>query len=198
MFLLLIRHFPVSYTHLFENESNDAKPEFIKENCSIIQIAKYNDDDSLYILHKYWVKLDDLDKLALILHETFYKRLRDWFHEDSSVNTRQMIQVLLSKNPINKDFSDIENLQKVVMASEKDLLLIAPFCEKKYGVVFGAKLNNNLITMPTDKVTCEKAAIYIELFIFKYIKTITTVSYTHLKILCSRVYKKRSKRFVFV
>lgn len=81
--------------------SQDANsPIKLKTGCKIVQIAYWDEsprnvkDDRLYVSRKLWKKLDQLNKVALLSHEVFFKQARIAGYKNSDAVRDQIGQLL--------------------------------------------------------------------------------------------------------
>ena len=80
--------------HLTEDAFEVAEPD----NCPIEQIVNYQDVNLSYkilINMDLYDKMDNTNKAALILHESFYRLLREDSHEKNSIRTRRAIGLIM-------------------------------------------------------------------------------------------------------
>lgn len=92
--------------------SQDANsPIKLKAGCKIVQIAYWDEsprnvkDDRLYVSRKLWKKLDQLNKVALLSHEVFFKQARIAGYTNSDA-VRDQIGQLLSAEGLDTLFPD--------------------------------------------------------------------------------------------
>jgi hypothetical protein len=102
-----LKHFTEAnpYTHWLRNvklkRTEDSFELAVPDNCELEQIVNYKDsapNQEIYINQDLFDKLDDVNKSALLLHEIFYKELRDFSSEENSIRTRRAIgQIVADK-----------------------------------------------------------------------------------------------------
>jgi hypothetical protein len=67
------------------------------KDCSYEQLANWDEKSgNVMVAKEYYELLDNISKAALILHEAIYKVGRDYFHDESSENTRRIVGEMLS------------------------------------------------------------------------------------------------------
>lgn len=79
------------------NPTDDALPALLPKECSIKQIASYQNQELIYVDQTLHEKLDYLNQLALVAHEYIYKNERDGDVKDSRY-TRLIIGMALEKD----------------------------------------------------------------------------------------------------
>lgn len=92
--------------------SQDANsPIALPDGCEIVQIAFWHEssgpseEGTLLVNQKHWEKLDQLNKVALLAHEFFYKQARLVGHKNSDF-IRKKIGELLSKKGLTPIFNE--------------------------------------------------------------------------------------------
>jgi hypothetical protein len=77
-------------------------PIQLPDGCRIVQIASWNDIDgegTLYMTQSLWNKLDELNKIALLAHEYFFKRARENGAQNSDLVRAKIGQLFSANNP---------------------------------------------------------------------------------------------------
>ncbi len=97
--------------------TNDATKPRLPKNCSFIQIALLKPTGQILIDNGLWSQLDNRNKAALILHESFYKITLD-LGELNSDTTRQFNAMIFSQTQPTRKFFDIP-LNKVILCTTK-------------------------------------------------------------------------------
>jgi hypothetical protein len=82
---------------------NDSKHIILPKNCSVVQLARYEENDEVFVDQDIWDHLDETNKAALVIHESVYWYLR--LHgEKTSERTRRAVAQLFS----GADFVPVE------------------------------------------------------------------------------------------
>ena len=90
-------------------EIQDSSHIFIPPSCKIEQLANYYNDQNIFVVSDFYSKMDDLNKFALLLHETIYSLERDNGVTNSRY-ARRVVSHLLSDNFIIENvYEDIDN-----------------------------------------------------------------------------------------
>jgi hypothetical protein len=82
--------------------TNDAFPQIVKVGCDFEQLANYTDDGELLVSQEIYNELDEVNKAALLVHETVYAIYRKYRDEKNSQLSRKLTAYLLAKNPDQK------------------------------------------------------------------------------------------------
>lgn len=80
--------------------TNDSYEIALPRSCEIQQVINYQPGGRIYIDQDLYEKLDVLNQIALIVHESYYDMLREFAAEQSSVRTRRAVGYAMSM----KDF----------------------------------------------------------------------------------------------
>lgn len=78
-------------------DTNDSLEPMVNKNCEVIQIAVYYDEAVLLIKKDYWEKLTPRSRVALFMHEIFYKGARDE-GEKNSKKVRKFVSSMMADN----------------------------------------------------------------------------------------------------
>lgn len=97
--------------------TNDATKPTLPNSCKFIQIASLKPTGQILVDYGFWSLLDNRNKAALILHETFYKFTLD-LGELNSDTTRRFNAMIFSQSQPTRKFFDIP-LDKVTYCSTK-------------------------------------------------------------------------------
>ncbi len=74
----------------------------VPQGCEIEQVVNYIDSFPAQILinKDLFDKMNETNKAALILHESLYRVLRRYSHENNSIRTRRIVGMVMSGNPL--------------------------------------------------------------------------------------------------
>lgn len=86
--------------------TNDAFPTILKKGCAFEQVANYTDDGDLLVSQEIYNHLNEVDKAALLVHETVYAIFRESGATDSR-QARKFTAELLAKNVDQKMIDQI-------------------------------------------------------------------------------------------
>lgn len=86
--------------------TEDAFPAILREGCEFEQVANYTDDGELLVSYQIYNKFNNLNKAALLVHETVYAIFRKAGAKDSR-QSRKLIAELLSENSNQKVIDEI-------------------------------------------------------------------------------------------
>lgn len=97
--------------------TNDATKPKLPTNCNFIQIALLKPTGQILIDYEFWSQLDNRNKAALILHESFYKITLD-LGELNSDTTRRFNAMIFSQTQPTRKFFDVP-LSKITFCTTK-------------------------------------------------------------------------------
>ncbi len=80
---------------------DDSKEVITVPGCKVVQLANWQDDDSILVQKELWDALSPRDQAGLIAHEFVYSAYRVLGHRDS-VYPRRLVGLLFSSLPLGK------------------------------------------------------------------------------------------------